>query len=119
VAFYWRRRDVPELRDLSPGQRTEVLVATAGRRIRDPFLLLMIPPWLGLVALGNFLGGLWIPLPVGTSLGGGLGAGLAALLFCMVSFQRGRPHLAAEVRRRYPDTPPVTDPALDRTGETS
>ena len=100
MKLYWRLRDIPELKDLEKGQQTEVWVATFSRRLRDPFLLLLVVPYFLIVILCNFLGDRLIPLSYGSSIGGGLGAGLSIYLFFVVSFHRARPHLAEEIRRR-------------------
>ena len=100
MELYWRLRDIPELEKLDKGQRTEVWVATFNKRLRDPFLLLLIIPYFLIVFLGNFLGDRLLPFSYGSSIGGGLGAGLAVYLFFVVTFHRARPHLAEEIRRR-------------------
>jgi hypothetical protein len=100
MKLYWRLRDIPEMKTLEKGQQTEVWIATFSRRLRDPFLLLLVVPCFLIVILCNFLGGLLIPISYGSSIGGGLGAGLAIYLVFVVSFNRARPHFAEEIHRR-------------------
>ena len=100
MKFYWRLSDIPELRPLNKAQQREIWASTAGRRIRDPYLLLGIVPILLLVLLGNWLGETLLPWSFGRIIGGALGAGLGSFVGVIMSTPRARPHLAAEVRRR-------------------
>ena len=100
MELYWSLRDIPELENLDKGEQTEVWAATLGQRLRDPFLLLLIIPFILIVFLGNFLGDWLLPFSYGSSVGGGLGGGLGVYLFLVVSFHRARPFLAEEIRRR-------------------
>ena len=100
MEFYWRLKDIPELKSLDKGERTEVWVATMGRRMRDPWLLLLLIPYFVIVGLCNYLGGLLIPWEYGSSICGGIGAGLSIFLSSTVIFQRSRPHFAEEIHRR-------------------
>ncbi len=100
MAFYWRFNDIPELSGLKKAQQTEVWVATMGRRIRDPFMLLALGICVVTVGLGYTLGSFLIPLSYGGVIGGGLGAGLGSFLSLGISMPRARPYLAKEIRRR-------------------
>lgn len=100
MEIYWRLKDIPELRSLSKAQRSEIWAGTIGARFRDPVIYLLMVAFFLIVALGNYLGDLIIPLRLGGAIGGGLGAGVAAWLGVIVTYQRCRPYLAAEVLRR-------------------
>ncbi len=103
MALFWRLQDIPELQPLDKDQRTKVWMATTGRRIRDPLLLLLLIPFFIVVGLGYYLGGLLVPWKLGSSLGGGFGAGLAILLFMPIALQRSRAYIVEELRRRSPE----------------
>jgi hypothetical protein len=100
LKLYWRLQDIPELKPLSKAERTEVWVATSVKLVRDPVMWVMLVPLFLVVALGNYLGELWLPGKIGTAVGGGIASGLAAGFLVAASYGRCRPHLAAEVRRR-------------------
>ena len=100
MKFYWRLSDIPELRPLNKAQQQEIWAATAGRRIRDPFLLLIIFPVLLMVFLGSWLGATLLPWSYGQVIGGSIGAGLGSFVGVIMTTPRARPHLAAEIRKR-------------------
>jgi len=98
--IYWRLKDIPELKPLDKAERSKVWTATTGQRFRDPFMLLLFVPFFLIFALGKYLGGLLIPLEFGSAVGGGIGAGAAALFHVIASYHRSRPYLAEEICRR-------------------
>lgn len=100
MEFYWRLEDIPELRSLSKAEQTEVWYATLGRRLRDPVVMWLLVPYFLIVAAGNYLGGLLLPWRFGSAIGGGIGAGAALAMLLIVSYNRCRPYLAEEARRR-------------------
>lgn len=88
------------MKPLSKAERTEVWVATAPKRFRDPVMLLMLIPFFLVVALGNFLGGHLLPWRFGSAIGGGVGGGVAVALYEIVALNRCRLYVANEVNRR-------------------
>ena len=100
MTLFWRLRDIPELGPLPKGQQTEVWVATAGQRLRDPIALLALIPCVGLAGIGGYIGTLVIQGSLGVIVGAGIGGGLGSLIYWHIAAIRSRPILAAEVRAR-------------------
>jgi hypothetical protein len=100
MEFYLRNENIPEFKNLTKGQRTEVWAITAGRRFRDPVWLLALGAMLAILALCSALGSLMIPLSYGNIIGAGIGGGLGNFVAIGIMTPRARPHLAAEIKSR-------------------
>jgi hypothetical protein len=100
MEFFWKFESIPELAPLSKAQRSEVWAATIGKRLRVKDVIVAVLILLLFMAVGGFLGGHFIPIRFGTTIG------------CMVCFvpgyvvswgyliPRARPAIAAEVDLR-------------------
>ena len=100
MELYWRLEDIPELRSLTKADRTELWSKMIHQRVRDRFMLALFVPYIFIIALGNYIGDLLIPFRFGSSIGGGLGAGVAIWLFFVVAIHRSRPFLKEEAQQR-------------------
>jgi len=100
MKIYWHLKDIPELKPLRDFDRKEVMAATAGKRLKDPFNLLLLVPALLMVGLGNYLGQVLCPFPYASSVFGGVMGGVAGGFAVLVMNGRGGHHLAEEIRRR-------------------
>jgi len=100
MSIHWTLNSIPELAPLTPTQRHELWFANLGKFFKNPVNLLVLIPFFGCVALGNYLGDMLIPWKHGIAIGGGLGAGLAVYLFQMVTFNRLRPHMHRDAEQR-------------------
>jgi hypothetical protein len=98
--FYLRRADIPELKPLTPAERTEVWAASAWAIFRDPLTYLVILvcglcfslAWFGGRSLADGYPGLILGVILGNS--------VASMLFWYYSAERLRPHLAENVEKR-------------------
>jgi len=98
--FYKNKTDIPELKPLTPAERTEVWAATAGAQFRDPLIILAVLCCGLLAGSGYFVGqqivcGYW-----GIIIGAIIGNTVAWTLFWYFTAERVRPHLAATIEKR-------------------
>lgn len=100
MSLIWRLQDIPELKELSRAERTEVWAATGSKRFRDPVMMTLLVPYFLVVAIGNYLGGQWLPWRYGWAIGGGIGVAIGMAFYVTVSYNRCRPYLVEEVHNR-------------------
>jgi len=98
--FYVKKADIPELKPLSPAERTEVWVASAGALFRDPLTYLVLLGCVLCYSLAWFVGYNMASGYLGIIFAASLGSAAVSVLFWYYSAERLRPHLAETIEKR-------------------